>query len=506
MLHLQNGKRAEALALLNNLTSAESPEEAREPARRIAFFLQAIASPGQEKHEFAAYLTPPEKNDPFQEGGDPERQTATTLECIYGASQAVQEGRIDDLKRLCLKAVKNEPSKYPWISLRVGSILQTAFRFTADPEFFQLALKTCGHVADQVQFPSLAIVARALMGTIHVHAGNLHAAFERCDAAIQLASASNQQDEASVALAHQFKGYALFEWNRLAEAKSELERAWALTDETHAGVRSGVARTLTHLCTVLGDHAAADQWMTRLTEIVREPMTLRNREWLAAVRQKHALRKANLREIESWRRTFDYHPEELAKVPPDRIPARLQEYEHLLALLEAKSQWSDIRVLAPLVRHAARKNRDWMLVRALTTEAVALENTGDTVAADELWATALEVGEKGSFVRVYFEGSTTRTRLIKRAGKHPSTRQYCERINASFGRDADNDPTLTPAQTRVLKSVARGLSNNTVAEELGVSVTTVKTHLRAIYDRLGATSRTHAVAQARRIGILETEA
>jgi LuxR family maltose regulon positive regulatory protein len=38
---------------------------------------------------------------------------------------------------------------------------------------------------------------------------------------------------------------------------------------------------------------------------------------------------------------------------------------------------------------------------------------------------------------------------------------------------------------------------------MGVSVSTVKTHLRAIFLRLGAASRTQAVARARETGIIQ---
>jgi DNA-binding NarL/FixJ family response regulator len=54
----------------------------------------------------------------------------------------------------------------------------------------------------------------------------------------------------------------------------------------------------------------------------------------------------------------------------------------------------------------------------------------------------------------------------------------------------------------VLRRVALGKSNKAVAREMGVSVSTVKTHLRAVFERLGARSRTQAVARAREEGIL----
>lgn len=52
---------------------------------------------------------------------------------------------------------------------------------------------------------------------------------------------------------------------------------------------------------------------------------------------------------------------------------------------------------------------------------------------------------------------------------------------------------LTPRQLDVLRLVALGLTNQRVAAALGMSPSTVKEHLAAIYRRLGVQSRTGAV-------------
>ncbi|GAA4409244.1 LuxR C-terminal-related transcriptional regulator [Quisquiliibacterium transsilvanicum] len=66
------------------------------------------------------------------------------------------------------------------------------------------------------------------------------------------------------------------------------------------------------------------------------------------------------------------------------------------------------------------------------------------------------------------------------------------------GREA-----LTPKEVRVLLLLAEGHSNRVIAERMFVSESTVKTHLRSINAKLCAENRTHAVAIARRLGILE---
>jgi DNA-binding NarL/FixJ family response regulator len=73
-------------------------------------------------------------------------------------------------------------------------------------------------------------------------------------------------------------------------------------------------------------------------------------------------------------------------------------------------------------------------------------------------------------------------------------------------REPFSSPTTAPSQTypdgltarevEVLRLLARGLSNTQIAEELVVSLLTVKAHLRSIYSKLGVTSRSAATRYA----------
>lgn len=57
----------------------------------------------------------------------------------------------------------------------------------------------------------------------------------------------------------------------------------------------------------------------------------------------------------------------------------------------------------------------------------------------------------------------------------------------------------------MLEAVAAGRSTSEVADRLYVTETTVKSHLAHIYAKLDVTSRTAAVAEARKRGILRLQ-
>ena len=61
---------------------------------------------------------------------------------------------------------------------------------------------------------------------------------------------------------------------------------------------------------------------------------------------------------------------------------------------------------------------------------------------------------------------------------------------------------LTPRERDVLERLATGETNKQMAEALYLSPTTVKSHLAAIYGKLGVPSRTAAIARARELGLL----
>ena len=62
---------------------------------------------------------------------------------------------------------------------------------------------------------------------------------------------------------------------------------------------------------------------------------------------------------------------------------------------------------------------------------------------------------------------------------------------------------LTPREADVLALVVEGLGNKAIARALDVGIGTVKSHLRSIYGKLDATTRTEAVTMAERRGLLD---
>jgi LuxR family maltose regulon positive regulatory protein len=142
---------------------------------------------------------------------------------------------------------------------------------------------------------------------------------------------------------------------------------------------------------------------------------------------------------------------------------------------------------------------------------------------------ALVLAEPEGYVRLFVDEGAPLAALLARlraVGRRacsdpwtPALHAYVDRLLAAFaqpgpvgGPEASGRTTtgpslalpepLTPREREVLRLMADGLTNAEIAARLFVTVGTVKTYVNGIFAKLGATSRTRAVARGRALGLL----
>jgi DNA-binding NarL/FixJ family response regulator len=74
---------------------------------------------------------------------------------------------------------------------------------------------------------------------------------------------------------------------------------------------------------------------------------------------------------------------------------------------------------------------------------------------------------------------------------------------AHDARSSGSRRELSPRELQILESLSEGQSNKTIAHRLSLSEETVKSHLRSLYEKLGAADRAHAVSIALRQRLIE---
>ncbi|MES0329289.1 MAG: response regulator transcription factor [Dehalococcoidales bacterium] len=88
-----------------------------------------------------------------------------------------------------------------------------------------------------------------------------------------------------------------------------------------------------------------------------------------------------------------------------------------------------------------------------------------------------------------------------------ATRKLLERV-VSLAKEAGEDKTraqLSPREIEVLRLAARGMSNQHIAEKLGLSMRTVKAHLSNIFNKMRCSCRTEAIVKGFREGYVSLE-
>jgi len=71
-------------------------------------------------------------------------------------------------------------------------------------------------------------------------------------------------------------------------------------------------------------------------------------------------------------------------------------------------------------------------------------------------------------------------------------------------KEESETPALTPRQLEILRSLTRGLTNDDIAHEFGLSKAGVKFHLLTIFRKLNVANRTEAVGLASRWHLFQT--
>lgn len=68
--------------------------------------------------------------------------------------------------------------------------------------------------------------------------------------------------------------------------------------------------------------------------------------------------------------------------------------------------------------------------------------------------------------------------------------------SAGFAAASEPDALLTPRELEVLGAIGEGHTNKAIARKLGISLHTVKFHVESLFRKLGARTRTEALAKA----------
>ncbi len=158
-------------------------------------------------------------------------------------------------------------------------------------------------------------------------------------------------------------------------------------------------------------------------------------------------------------------------------------------------------------------------IEILTLQALALREKGEKERAGSILIQALTLAEPEGYVRIFDEGSQMvpllsevlqdQQKKYQERPDRPSAHYLRKRLAAlEQAASGTTPPTaklpepLSERELEVLELIDAGKSNRRIAQELFVTEGTVKTHIRNIYRKVEAHSRTQALVRARELNVL----
>jgi LuxR family maltose regulon positive regulatory protein len=295
----------------------------------------------------------------------------------------------------------------------------------------------------------------------------------------------------AVAEAHLGLARIYYEWNDLEHAGHRGRRALELARTLQDTDRPAACQVL--LARVLlarGDPDAATTLLEEARLWVREHDNVRDRaDVMAAVAALDLFRG----DVDAAARLADEF--ELPMVRARVLLARGDAPTAVAVLSRFRSQvegsrWPDDRL------------------RALVLQAVASRAAGSPSDARTLIGQALDAAVPQGYVRLFVDEGVPMAELLREVtGRRHATALH---LLGAFPTADHSTRTaagglveaLSARELEVLGLIAEGLSNQQIAQRLFLSPLTVKVHLRNVYAKLGAGSRTQAVAIGRGLGLL----
>ncbi len=361
------------------------------------------------------------------------------------------------------------------------------------------------------------------------------AIFKRALAAVPIGSGSEPVVVPALGKIHAFYADLLYEWNRLDEAGEQarlgIERCtqWGHLEhmvdsylEAAAIYRaqSSYDDALGMLARVRGIVADTRELLNQPRQADPNPIIQRTSQRIELAWVEFYFLTGNFKVVSEW---IDQNSPLFSQAPGDftssMLLARWLIHTHKSSeAIDWLNRWRE----KPENKHRVSQKMTGFILLSLagwemSDEALAFQNLDK----------ALRLGEPQGYIRTFVDEGEALKQLISvyysRMGEtlDPSSREYLNKLLASFPPSPINKDTAAPGSGQilsidpgelieplsqreiwVLRLVAAGQTNQEIAETLVISVNTVKTHLKRIYAKLSTSNRVEAVERGHKLRLI----
>jgi len=198
------------------------------------------------------------------------------------------------------------------------------------------------------------------------------------------------------------------------------------------------------------------------------------------------------------------------------------EFEHItlarVIIANHKSSPDDgaiegaIGLLERLLKAAEASERVASIIEISIMMAFAHETTGEIQSGVKVLQRALLLAEQEGYFRIFVDEGEPMQTLLRHVAAEGTASTYVQRLLAAYDSSTpdtaiaqtDQSGLIEPLSDReieILRLIAAGMTNQEIAAQLVVSISTIKTHINRTYRKLDVHSRTQALVKINQLGI-----
>jgi LuxR family transcriptional regulator, maltose regulon positive regulatory protein len=173
-----------------------------------------------------------------------------------------------------------------------------------------------------------------------------------------------------------------------------------------------------------------------------------------------------------------------------------------------------IEPLSEIITQAKQRQHVTRMIEALILRAYAQDSAGLPTESGESLGLAFSLGAHSGYVRIFADEGVRLMNLLEKRGKDiQAPLSYLEQIMGIMRKEVcrttpavveipEGLTSLTRRELDILALLSDGKSNQEIADERVLALSTVKKHVSNILNKLGVTNRTQAVMLAKKVGWL----
>ncbi len=440
----------------------------------------------------------------------PETRETTAMQAEYYALQSnlmQVQGKIPESIQAAQQALHLvDPQNARVVGLAylgLGAGYRQAVDFDRALEAFSQSIRSSRESGDLVT-GMLATTHFVLMCLQH---GRLHLAAESAAQSIEWMENSETTPPPIVGAVYGALGLVYYEWNQVEKAREYFLRGIQLS--TFSGHNASLIYTRISLARLFqseGDFNSASKTLTEALELLQAGAP----DWL---RPGWIAQQVNLYLAENKIVEAEVVLRQSGILVDDEVTHTTDEIHlaHLRLLLHRKGENDLKQGIALAIRilslaESGKRNNTVLQVLTLGARLYAAAGDGKTSLA---WLErAIKMAEPESYIRLFIDEGAPFAALLHLLPNSTSAQKILALFPASTQenkaspQDGRLVEALTARELEVLHLLAEGLKYAEIAEQLIVSVNTVRYHVKGIYGKLGADRQAKAIETARRLRLL----